>query len=334
VTDLPLCPLLSHSSQERYLPSSRAHLRLLSIRADPTAYLLPYSSDKSSSVYAGPSDLAPELHSLFTFDVSRRRAGGVLSDERTPKRARLDGDDEIEVGRRDGEGNISGFGNLSGLDGDLTGLADLDQDMPQLDDYPDFGGFDQGPEDLNQSKTVGDESVGRLPALERLNTPEEQIKSMLNESFTPSTNDPLAGFELRASDSTEEKSNRTGSGIDLSGWSRNTIRAQKVIRSQLEKIQDGMAFDDDQEVSLSKTQVTMSFEKVAENSTRRAAAGFFFELLVLGTKDCIEIKQDDAYGEIQVKGKESLWETSGRTPSSGTARRVEVAAEADADMTL
>ena len=54
----------------------------------------------------------------------------------------------------------------------------------------------------------------------------------------------------------------------------------------------------------------LSFAKISTNASRRAAAGFFFEMLVLGTKDCVKLQQDEAYGDIKVSAKDKLWNAS------------------------
>lgn len=43
-------------------------------------------------------------------------------------------------------------------------------------------------------------------------------------------------------------------------------------------------------------------------ASRKAAASMFFEMLILGTRDCIKLKQPEAYGDISVSSKEKLWQ--------------------------
>ena len=43
-------------------------------------------------------------------------------------------------------------------------------------------------------------------------------------------------------------------------------------------------------------------------ATRRAAASFFFELLVLGTRDCVKVTQEEPYANIEVRAQAKLWE--------------------------
>ena len=46
-------------------------------------------------------------------------------------------------------------------------------------------------------------------------------------------------------------------------------------------------------------------------ASRRAASAFFFELLVLGTRDCIKLTQSKAFENIEIRGKAKLWESFG-----------------------
>jgi cohesin complex subunit SCC1 len=43
-------------------------------------------------------------------------------------------------------------------------------------------------------------------------------------------------------------------------------------------------------------------------ASRRAAASFFFELLVLGTRDCVQLSQAAPFENIEVFAKDKLWE--------------------------
>ena len=46
---------------------------------------------------------------------------------------------------------------------------------------------------------------------------------------------------------------------------------------------------------------------VTSQASRRAAASFFFELLVLSTRDCIAVEQTVEYGNIDITPKEKLF---------------------------
>jgi len=81
------------------------------------------------------------------------------------------------------------------------------------------------------------------------------------------------------------------------GYSKNTIKALGLMRNELQP--------DGDEISQAKT---MSFKKMTTNASRRAASSFFFELLVLGTRDCIQVSQKKQFSDIQIQAKGRLWE--------------------------
>ena len=43
-------------------------------------------------------------------------------------------------------------------------------------------------------------------------------------------------------------------------------------------------------------------------ASRRAASSFFFELLVLGTRDCLKLSQSGPYENIEVRAKDKLFQ--------------------------
>ena len=51
-----------------------------------------------------------------------------------------------------------------------------------------------------------------------------------------------------------------------------------------------------------------SFVRMRVQASRRAAAAFFFELLVLGTRDCVKLAQAEPFANIEVRAKDKLWE--------------------------
>lgn len=329
-------------TEERYLPRSRAYLRLLTIREDPFAHFMPFadpSNKDKSSLFIGPNGLASELSEMFTFDLGamrRRRAAALTEDDGPNKRARLgDDDDEMGVARR-AEGRESvGFGDMdadqSGLDFSMGGDGGFD--VPGLD----TAGLDLGDDGLRRSsrksraeleaETEGD-VTGRLPALSRLSTPEADDGL---DSLTMSSTNPLAVFDVRPteeSQATEEVASvlRASEDAEAStkGWAKSTVRALRVVRSQL---------SDDTQTQPSQSRFVnldeetsekqLSFQKISTNASRRAAVGFFFEMLVLGTKDCVKLQQDEAYGDIMVVAKPKLWNAS--APSTQLAKSTTIA---------
>jgi cohesin complex subunit SCC1 len=71
----------------------------------------------------------------------------------------------------------------------------------------------------------------------------------------------------------------------------------------------------------------VTFAKVARGASKRAASHFFFELLVLGTRDAVGLKQDKPYGEIEVTGRPGLWT---RAAEEGLGAEAEVSVQAEA----
>ncbi len=324
-------------TEERYLPRSRAYLQLLTIREDPFAHFMPFADpankDKSSLVI-GPSGLASELSELFTFDLSamrRRRAAAVAEDDAPNKRARLGDNDDMGVARRAEHGRDSvGLGHMDDEAGfDFSMGGDGGFDVPGMD-------VSMGDDGLRRSSRksraeleadAGDET-GRLPALSRLSTPE--IDDGALDSAAVSSSNPLALFDVRPADDTQaaeqiaEVLRASEDAESTKGWAKSTVRAFRVVRSQLS---EPTAAEDEQEESRfvevdDETHTKqLSFQKIATNASRRAAAGFFFEMLVLGTKDCVRLNQDEPYGDIKVAAKPKLWDASeaASVPATATA---------------
>jgi cohesin complex subunit SCC1 len=104
------------------------------------------------------------------------------------------------------------------------------------------------------------------------------------------------------------------SGPTRTKWSKNTVKALGVLKEEL-----GGA-DENKSMEFGKVAEKVSFFRFFSSSlgsstayssraqaTRRAAASFFFELLVLSTRDCVMIEQPEAYGQIEVTARDKLW---------------------------
>lgn len=326
------------------MPRSRAYLRLLSIRQDPAAYFLPFadpSNKDKSSIFAGPAGLAPELTELFTFDVNslRRRRTPEADAEEEPAAKRIRQEDEgeedeelaSEIGRRaedesarreslglgldleDDTGDVT----LRGAEGEGSDMPPLDEGMPDLDLGLE-GEMPAAEEEAEQASgtrrssrrakaAATTEEEDDLPGLTRLSTPDEG-ESEIAVSLSATSSNPLAAFDQRPTQGQESAEqvaaaeSADNQEAASQGWSKNTVRAMRVVRSQLS------APGATREVA--DTQTELSYEGLSQNASRRAAAGFFFELLVLGTKDCVKLRQPEAYGDIKVRGKEKLWKNA------------------------
>ena len=55
------------------------------------------------------------------------------------------------------------------------------------------------------------------------------------------------------------------------------------------------------------TRGAQSMYKLSAHASRRAAAGFFFELLVLGSRGSVRLEQDEPYGDIAIHATPRLW---------------------------
>ncbi|CAO1622694.1 unnamed protein product [Parajaminaea phylloscopi] len=293
-------------AEPQYLPRSTAYAGLLHIYKDPSAYFgdalgtTSGAGEHVSRLFAGSDlSLAPELSDAFVVDLDAVRATkrARLTAIRETRQEGSDHDDtSIGVGRRAPTEEPT-FGLVGDDDINLDLGDDGAFDLPPMMD--DVGIADDSALRRSQRNKAGESPapVGLPPLDDRLGTPEQGTADDV-ESFTPSSGRLLAAFENRPADmltqpedaAEDEASSRVASAT---GWSKNTVRAQRVIRSQLDR--------DDPENS------DLSFERVGENASRRAAAGFFFELLVLGTKDQIQLQQAEPYGDITVKSKPTLW---------------------------
>nr|WJN25002.1 double-stranded break repair protein [Pseudozyma thailandica] len=347
-------------TEERYLPRSRAYLRLLSIREDPFAHFMPFadpSNKDKSSLFIGPKGLASELSELFTFDLGamRRRRAAALRDEDGPnKRARLgeDDDEEMGVARRAQDGRESvGFGDMNadetGFDFSMGGDGGFD--IPGMDTSV---GLDLGEDGLRRSSrksraeleaAEADVETGRLPALSRMSTPEVDDGGL---EMAVSSSNPLAVFDVRPVEESqsalagEEAASvlRASEDAEAStkGWAKSTVRALRVVRSQL-STNPAAPSDDSQtqsrfiEIDEETEEKKLSFQRISTNASRRAAAGFFFEMLVLGTKDCVKLQQDEAYGDIKVAAKDKLWNASAPSTQAATAPVEEAPSAMQAD---
>ncbi|KAI9609640.1 hypothetical protein H4Q26_007606 [Puccinia striiformis f. sp. tritici PST-130] len=74
-------------------------------------------------------------------------------------------------------------------------------------------------------------------------------------------------------------------------WSKNTVKALTVLKAEL-----------------TEGPQVLKFKEVSDKASRRAGAAFFFELLVLGTRDCLKLNQSEPFGEIEVQSQDRLWE--------------------------
>ncbi|KAI6017071.1 hypothetical protein EDC04DRAFT_2944669 [Pisolithus marmoratus] len=136
-----------------------------------------------------------------------------------------------------------------------------------------------------------------LSELTCLSTPEIEGEEETHADLTC----PIAAFDVRPLPSSQ--SQETGGDVDCKGYSKSTVKVLAIIRRDLQPTHDGQ-------------QPTMSFARMSQKASRWAASAFFFELLVLGTRDCIKLTQSAAFENIQIQAKPKLWEQGGSVAST------------------
>ncbi|KAJ6609858.1 Rec8 like protein-domain-containing protein [Mycena sp. CBHHK59/15] len=300
-------------NEQQFLPRSSAVMRLLEIRDDPIAHFLPIKVTPNGTFFcAAPPGLAPELAELFLRPVttvsSKRR--GLSPDKGPNKRPRLEGsvngDEDVEQPRRAGSlapsvgmgsdimGRVGSMGPDGGIDfGDQGApLEDYQLDIPELD--VDVRGKSAAPSELSRLSTPAPDG-----------TFDDGIENYADAAC------PIVMFDVRPSTQSQGVENGTESAENEGkGYSKNTVKALGIIRKELKPV-DG---DDNEDKVL-------SFRKMADKASRRAAASFFFEMLVLGTRDCVQLSQTAPFENIEIRAKDKLWERqhTSHAPSRGAS---------------
>ncbi|KAF7376096.1 RAD21 protein [Mycena sanguinolenta] len=278
-------------TEQHFLPRSAVMMRLLEIRDDPIAHFLPTKNWLNYS--CAPIQLS----------LPKRRGA---SPDKPNKRPRLDGsvngDEEIEQGRRDGSlapsiGARSDLGRGGSAAPDAT--FDFDHGAPPLDDFQ----LEVPPElEVNvRGKSAAPSELSRLSTPLQDGMFDEGIESYADAAC------PIVMFDTKTQSQAVENDEPVEN--EGKGYSKNTVKALGIIRKELRPV-DGEDADK-----------VLSFRKMADKASRRAAASFFFELLVLGTRDCIHLTQDTPFENIEVRAKDKLWDRQQHStaPSRGAS---------------
>ncbi|TFK18920.1 hypothetical protein FA15DRAFT_674905 [Coprinopsis marcescibilis] len=310
----PMRDISNIVTEQQYLPRSSLAMRLMEIRKDPLSHFFPSKTVDSRLFFsAGPSGLNSELTELFLrpsdAGTTKRRYVSVTEDGN--KRIRLD-EDEVEEGRRAMSVAGSVAGSLAGLSdrlGDDNNLGDFEfaDQSAALDDYQ-----LELPEDARMDTEVKGRSQSAAPsARSRMSTPGLDGWMEGEESYAD-LSCPIAMFDSRqpAQNQTQTQEDQEGGEPEADtsnekGYSKNTVQALAFIRKELQPIEEAAAAD---------IEPSMSFNAMATKASRRAAASFFFELLVLGTRDCVKLTQPAAFEDIDIRGKPQLWQAQKHIP--------------------
>ncbi|CAK9780140.1 hypothetical protein CC85DRAFT_285433 [Cutaneotrichosporon oleaginosum] len=280
-----------HQAEPTFIPDdATAHVRAAA--ADVDLVLPVYKEEGERFIMAGPSYLPPALEELFTFPIHtlrRRRVEGER--EESPKRPRLESemDYDLEIARRRSRTRTPGMASMAG---DL-GLENLDMDLSLLEGDPlDLPAYE--PDVPFSSPRSQISRYSRMPSI--AGSRAESIARAVQEHDTEGP--PLAIFDGGES---AVGSQFTGTGKGTGGFSKTTGMAMGVLRREIEAIESTLSEGEG-----------VTFTRVARGATKRAASQFFFELLVLGTRDAVGLKQEQAFGDIEVVPRPGLWETGAR----------------------
>ncbi|KAF8813602.1 hypothetical protein BYT27DRAFT_7180353 [Phlegmacium glaucopus] len=281
----------SITTEQHFLPRSSIVIRLLEIRDDPLSHFLPIQvTAKGTFFSAAPPGLTPELSELFMHPVQgttaqKRKASSPSSSP--AKRLRQD----VEQARR--AGTLPPSPMLEDIQ--------LDRKSPGID-----AGFE-----FPEPSAVIDEFELEVPM--GLDMDSERARSVATDrsrlsslapdavSYGDSTC-PISIFDVRQPTQPSQPADVDQEQPDIAehdkhGYSKNTMKALGLIRKEL---QPGLEEEAKQEM--------LSFTKMSHKASRRAAASFFFELLVLGTRDCLQLSQSAPFANIEVSAKPRLWQ--------------------------
>ncbi|PPQ89563.1 hypothetical protein CVT25_012235 [Psilocybe cyanescens] len=284
----------SITSTHHFLPRSSIVMRLLEIRDDPVSYFLPTQVKAHGTFLSGaPPGLTQELAELFVRPVlnpSHKRKGSPQDMSPSKKLRR----EEVEMPRRIG----------SVAPGDDT--FNIDHSALDIDagfEFPDQSG---APDDYQLDFPETGQELDQERA-KSIFTDRSRLSSLAPEGLDeidPTRIDadcPVSIFDATQPAQSQmpevEQDQPEVVETDKQGYSKNTIKALGLIRKELQP--------DDGDEDVPKT---MSFKQMSNKASKRAAASFFFELLVLGTRDCVKVSQPTPFADISITAKPRLWE--------------------------
>ncbi|EFP81447.2 uncharacterized protein PGTG_07068 [Puccinia graminis f. sp. tritici CRL 75-36-700-3] len=291
----------------RFLPKDRYQLQHHRIMLDPSCHeFLPQLLDVDGErwLMAAPAGLCKELQELFKFPA---KASAVSVRERGMKRLRDDEQEreelESEHGRRApsagiGEGDFSRIDTMGDETFDLMGHREDDQGAP-------FGADDGFQFELADKSHAEQESSAPNDLIQPNEEP--RFDADLEQPLPPLPAEPevrrqraegeVSKLDVFDDSGDTQSQSQAVESIELTGtanrtkWSKNTVKALTVLKTELADGPD-----------------VLKFKEVSDKASRRAGAAFFFELLVLGTRDCLKLSQSEPFGEIEVESQDRLWE--------------------------
>ncbi|OAV92379.1 hypothetical protein PTTG_02226 [Puccinia triticina 1-1 BBBD Race 1] len=289
----------------RFLPKDRYQLQHHRLMLDPSCHeFLPklLDVDGESWLMAAPAGLCKELQELFKFPA---KASALSARGQGTKRLRDDEPEREELGSEHGRRAHSvGFGEGDFSRIDTVGDETFDLMGHREDDQGGLFGADDGFQfELPDKSHAEQESSAPNDPLQPIEGPEAD----LDQPLPPLPAEPEVRRQRAEGESSKldvfddsgdlQSLTQAVESAEIPGtasrtkWSRNTVKALTVLKTELA---DGPPM--------------LKFKEVSDKASRRAGAAFFFELLVLGTRDCLKLSQSEPFGEIEVESQDRLWE--------------------------
>ncbi|TFK95498.1 Rec8 like protein-domain-containing protein [Pterulicium gracile] len=294
-----------------FIPHSSLTTRFLEIRHDPLVHFMPTTTTNAGSFISyAPPGLPPQLLGMFSHRAGPSKRSAQAPRSAANKRRRTEPEEEIEAPRRDASaapsqllgsdilgraGSADPLGDLNLPADDTLGLDEFQMDIPIEDEEP----------------ITLDHQSERARSMSRLSTPGIDGRYEDNEESYADAACPIVEFDLKPTQEATQNDQVPGTDSvpvvehDSKGYSKNTVKALSLIRNELKPTGDE---DEDADKVL-------SFNQMSHKASRRAASSFFFELLVLATRDCVQVEQDTPFENIEVRAKDKLWEHQAAEPS-------------------
>jgi len=285
-------------TEHQYLPRSALVMQLMEIRNDPLAYFMPTKvTPQGTFVYAGPPGLSGGLAEMFmrpALPAPGKKPKPLSAGKKRKVSGRETEEDEEEMERMRKRAHVpESFGVPSEALGRMSIEPGLEFEsrapveefhMPIPEDVP------MPDVSVEQEEIPRRRSVSVAPShRSRMSTPalEEESGHVYADVTCPIATFDERGAPLQVPSEAEVQH-------DGKGYSKNTVKALGLLRGELQ-VEEGAAEN------------VMSFNEMATKASRRAASAFFFELLLLSTKDFIRVTQEGPFENIEIRAKEKLW---------------------------
>ncbi|PFH47335.1 hypothetical protein AMATHDRAFT_67921 [Amanita thiersii Skay4041] len=265
-------------NEQKFLRYSVPVLRLLEIHSDPLPHFF-HSKAQTFPCYA-PSGAIPAIAQLFLRPIKTGKKRRISINHGDSKRQRIEtkaGFVELEQ-TRNTEPLLGGVH----LGAEMLGHRSVEHN----DDH-----FSQ---DNLGYQAEFPASPALIPRDSCLSSPAGSSYQDRDGEISFDTTLLIADFDIRSSEQSQTQTD-IEKGVEASknneGYSKTTMKALKIILKVLRP----------------DSPETLTFGVLTGNATRHAAASFFFELLVLGTRNCLKLSQASPFANIDFAAQEKLW---------------------------